>query len=322
MIFYHQGFPGSSDGKESAWNLGDLSSIPGSERSPGKGNGNPLQYSCLENPVDRGAWRATVHGFAESGMIEQLHFHDILQIWKTWSRNTCLMKWFYIIIFCTQVTVIQTKFFYSHALKRALGVTERGKSGVPIAPGNWSVWLSPGLDSHRCGFTESHWLDSHPRNPPHPQVMFSWVPLGLTCRSSLRHSSEDFRNNWPPELSLKQNSQVPVCTSVPGTPRYTRHCTASGWLGTISLFNLPALGLPWWASVENLCRRTWVRFLVQEDPTCWGATGPVCHTYWIWSAVGPTHHNDWRLRALGPMLCNKENPPQWEALTPQLATQE
>ena len=46
------GFPGSSDGKVSAYNVGDQGSIPGSERSPGEGNGNPLQYSCLENPMD------------------------------------------------------------------------------------------------------------------------------------------------------------------------------------------------------------------------------------------------------------------------------
>ena len=49
------GFPGGSDGKESAWNAGDLNSIPGLGRSPGEGNGNPFQYSCLENPMDRGA---------------------------------------------------------------------------------------------------------------------------------------------------------------------------------------------------------------------------------------------------------------------------
>ena len=59
-------FPGGSDGKASAYNAGDLSSIPGLGRSPGEGNGNPLQYSCLENPVDRGAWWATVHGLAKS----------------------------------------------------------------------------------------------------------------------------------------------------------------------------------------------------------------------------------------------------------------
>ena len=56
------GFPGGSDGKDSACNAGDLGSIPGSGRYPGEGNGNALQYSGLENPMDRGAWRATVHG--------------------------------------------------------------------------------------------------------------------------------------------------------------------------------------------------------------------------------------------------------------------
>ena len=60
------GYPGGSDGKESACNVGDLGSIPGLRRSPGVGNGNPLQYSCLENPMDRGAWWATVHGIAKS----------------------------------------------------------------------------------------------------------------------------------------------------------------------------------------------------------------------------------------------------------------
>ena len=49
-------FPCSSDGKASAYNVGDLGSIPGSGRSPGEGNGNPLQHSCLENSTDRGAW--------------------------------------------------------------------------------------------------------------------------------------------------------------------------------------------------------------------------------------------------------------------------
>ena len=59
------GFPGDSDSKESACNVGDLGLIPGLGGSPGEGNGNPLQYSCLENPIDRGAWRATVHGVAK-----------------------------------------------------------------------------------------------------------------------------------------------------------------------------------------------------------------------------------------------------------------
>ena len=60
------GFPGGSDGNKSACNEGDPSLFPGSGRSPGGGDGNPLQYSCLENPMDRGAWRAAVHGVTEN----------------------------------------------------------------------------------------------------------------------------------------------------------------------------------------------------------------------------------------------------------------
>ena len=61
-----KGFPGGSDGKESACNTGDPGSIPGLGRSLGEGNGNPVQYSFLENPTDRGAWWASVHGVAKS----------------------------------------------------------------------------------------------------------------------------------------------------------------------------------------------------------------------------------------------------------------
>ena len=79
-----RGFPGGSEVKASASNAGDPGSIPGSGRSPGEGNGNPLQYSCLENPMDRGAWQATVHGVAryvrqpqnsESTLMQALWHH-------------------------------------------------------------------------------------------------------------------------------------------------------------------------------------------------------------------------------------------------------
>ena len=66
------GFPGGSDGKESPCNVGDPGSIPESGRSPGEGNDSLLQYSCMENSMDRAAWQATDHGVAESDTTEQL----------------------------------------------------------------------------------------------------------------------------------------------------------------------------------------------------------------------------------------------------------
>ena len=68
------GFPGGLEDRASACNEGDPGSIPGFGRSPGEGNGNPLQYSCLENPMDRAAWWATVHGVAKSQTRLSGHF--------------------------------------------------------------------------------------------------------------------------------------------------------------------------------------------------------------------------------------------------------
>ena len=65
-------FPGDIDGKEFSCNAGELGSISGSGRSPVEGNGNPLQYTGLGNPIDRGAWGATVMGHKDSDMTEQL----------------------------------------------------------------------------------------------------------------------------------------------------------------------------------------------------------------------------------------------------------
>ena len=86
------GFPGGSDGTRSACNVGDLGSIPGLGGSPGEGSGSPLQYSCLENPTDRGAWRATVCGVTERQIrLSSQHFFTFpgsfmftLEIWAYW----------------------------------------------------------------------------------------------------------------------------------------------------------------------------------------------------------------------------------------------
>ena len=70
MVVIYTGFPGGSVVKNLPANAGDLGLILGSGRSPGEGNGNKLQYSCLKNPMDRGAWRATVHRVAELDTTE------------------------------------------------------------------------------------------------------------------------------------------------------------------------------------------------------------------------------------------------------------
>ena len=81
------GFPGGSEVKASAWNAGEPGSIPGSGRSPGEGNGNSLQYSCLENPVEGGTWWARVLGVAKSrtrlSKFTSLHFTSVAQLCLT-----------------------------------------------------------------------------------------------------------------------------------------------------------------------------------------------------------------------------------------------
>ena len=84
---YLMGFLGVSDGKESSCNVGDLGSIPGLGRFPGEGNDYPLQYSGLENSMDRGAWWATVHGIAKNWtQLNNFHFHSVF------NKNIFLMK--------------------------------------------------------------------------------------------------------------------------------------------------------------------------------------------------------------------------------------
>ena len=88
-------FPGGSDSKVSACNAGDPGSIPELGRSPGEGNGNPLQHSCLENPMDRGAWRAAVHGVTKSrarlsDFTFTFHFHALE---KEMATHSSVLVW-------------------------------------------------------------------------------------------------------------------------------------------------------------------------------------------------------------------------------------
>ena len=82
-------FPGGSEDKASAWNAGDAGSVPGLGRSSGEGNGNPLQYSCLENPMDRGAWQATVYRVAKS----PTRLSDFTSSLLLSTLHGCLSEW-------------------------------------------------------------------------------------------------------------------------------------------------------------------------------------------------------------------------------------
>ena len=99
------GFPGSSNSKASTYNAGDPGLIPGLGRSPGEGNRNPLQYSCLENPMDQGAYRATVHGVAES----QTWLSDFT--FTTWSNNA--ITWY---ISNGSKIIISRRYLYSRVI--------------------------------------------------------------------------------------------------------------------------------------------------------------------------------------------------------------
>ena len=114
-IYIYMGFPGGSDGKESACNAGDRGLIPRLGRSPGKGNGNPFGFSCLENPMDRGAWLAIVHWVANSWtqlsdyeseseshavVSNSLQPHGLYSPWNSPGQNTgvgslSLLQWIF-----------------------------------------------------------------------------------------------------------------------------------------------------------------------------------------------------------------------------------
>ena len=120
-------FPGGSEVKVSACNAGDLGSIPGLGKSPGEGNGNPLQYSCLENPTDGGAWWATVHGVAKSWtrLSDFTSLHAYRSIYRCWT-------WWIFINYWHRLTSFKETFFLIYFGKRIINNWVVGKSFAEV----------------------------------------------------------------------------------------------------------------------------------------------------------------------------------------------
>ena len=115
------GFPGGSDSKESACNAGDPGLIPGWGRSPGEGNGNPTQYACLENPMDRGAWKSTVHGVARARHYLATKPPPVFHLWQ--EKGTAedeMVEWHHQL--------------YGHEFEQAPGVAEGLRSLASCRP--------------------------------------------------------------------------------------------------------------------------------------------------------------------------------------------
>ena len=127
----YRGFPSGSDGKESACKVGDPGSIPGLGRSLGEGNGNPLYYSCLENSMNRGAWRATVHGVTKSWTLltERLihtHTHTHTRMYRS-----CYISLFAAYLWFSSFVLVDSSYH----------LVSFSPSSVPLLPSTFSVLL-------------------------------------------------------------------------------------------------------------------------------------------------------------------------------------
>ena len=138
-LLKYYSFPGGSEDKESAFSTGDPGLIPRLGRSPAEGNGNPLQYSHLENSMDRGAWQATVHGVAKSDITKQLSLSPYKSLQFCFVSITILITW----CLCSDLDI----------LKYCAHILENWITNVTILVG--FPWNSPGKNTgvgakHAC----------------------------------------------------------------------------------------------------------------------------------------------------------------------------
>ena len=194
-----QGFPGDSVVKNSPANAGatgDAGSIPGSRRSPGGGHGNPLQYSCLENPTDRGAWRATVRGVTESDVTEWVCMHVQSAPWlRVLGASSssflpfCVMDQDIDLTFVVWVVVCQGLWFLSPPLWGAV----RRDSRLPLEMGPFFLALQKSPDVQALG------IEALPAVESFPSKKWFWPSPG----SELKHFWQKwFPGNWADSVPL------------------------------------------------------------------------------------------------------------------------
>ena len=160
------GLPGGSVGKESTCNTGDLGLIPGLGRSPGEGNGNTLQYSCLENPMDRGAWQATVHEVTRVG-------HNL----ATKPPNSCC-------VFIPNFLLLQVKFV-------GLAGRERGAKIIHILCQVFRLRKNTkihSLNKYLLTTHQAYWRDSRGKRQESPSFPDTREKAKSQIRKAVKHT--------------------------------------------------------------------------------------------------------------------------------------
>ena len=200
-----EGFPGNSKGKESACSAGDLGLIPGLARSSREGNGNPLQHSCLENPTDRGAWQATVHGVTKSQTwLSDSHTHTHTHTHTEW--HVCERVSVIMIIIMFLVVEIKKIMYYLEP-KYIEAEHSLWSTGFEIRQ-NWIHIEDPPLSIQpRLRSPGIQWLRAGTLQPPSSGVnassavdvvLFFWasVALSIKCRSYYLFHTMAGRIKW------------------------------------------------------------------------------------------------------------------------------
>ena len=201
-MYFGYGLPRWLNGKESACNAGDLCFIYGLGRSPGGENGNPLQYSCLENPIDRGAWWATIHGVEkESHMTKHACIWDLSSLTRDWTCTPCTGSWNLNHWTAKEVPLFQNSFHTSYL---AWCPSMYNTLSVLMAFLLAFIWTFATLD---CGGL-LHRIVSSSKERTAPSCLSFWdlvciaVGVDAQCRCSINTRLKEWKKN----ISVQENS--------------------------------------------------------------------------------------------------------------------